>query len=79
MHRVLRMATSHAATKEGSSRTCSAVRRESAIDNRTSNWSNAIQKVRRSNDRHTKSIPADTGRKNTQQIKHKSFTNIVRL
>ena len=37
----------------------SAVHCESAMDNRTpNNWSNAIQNIRRSNDMHTKSIPA---------------------
>ena len=73
MHRDLRMATSHAATKERSSRTVRCVADQQ--------WTTelliiGIMQYRTSAGltiyRHTKSIPADTGRENTQEIKHKS-------
>ena len=58
-------------SNKGTVQSHSVVRSESAMDNRTpNNWPDVIQNVRRSNDRHTKSIPADTGRKNTHGIKH---------
>ena len=51
-------------SNKGTIQSHSAVRRRSVMNNRTpDNWSNAIQNVRRSNDWHTKSIPAETGRK----------------
>ena len=55
-----------------------AVRRESAMDNRTpNNWSNAIQNVRRSNDMWACKInTCRDGKKNAQEIKHNTFTNI---
>ena len=56
-------------SNKGTIQSHSAVRRESAMDNRTpNNWYNAIQNVRRSNDRHTKSIPAETGRKTHKKL-----------
>ena len=66
----------HAATRkdpamqqQGRIQSHSAVRRESAMDDRTpNNWSNAIQNVRRSNDRHAKSIPAETGIKTHKEL-----------
>ena len=77
MHRDLRMATSHAAAKERSSRTGWCVENQQ--------WATelliiGIMQYRTSAGqtiyRLTKSIPADKGKENTREIKHKSYTNI---